>query len=210
MWQEPGYFSSAAGRFHARRLSPVRAPTDSHVKVIAISLLATLLAACGQGGSAGGKSLALLNPGFEEPAADGDIPGWNIVQHAGVGDYDVRVEPTGAFAGRGSLRISRLHMQAYGSLSQRIAVDGLVGRTVELSAMLKSLDVGARGWKLFANGEVPKALAYSPGLTGTSEWQRQSVRLKVTANMRNLTVGVTLLDGGTGWMDEVQLRAIEL
>ena len=175
---------------------------------VAIPLLAVFLAACGRGGNEGGHAIPLANADFEQTAGDGSIPGWDISQHAGEKAYDVRIEAEGAFAGHASLRMTRTREQVYGSVTQRVPALPLAGKTVEFSAMLKTQDVGTRGWKLLINGDAPRALAYSEGLTGTAGWQRQAVRMTVSPNVRNLTVGVTLLDGGTGWMDDTQLRVV--
>lgn len=181
----------------------------SPVKSIAIPALAIALSACGHGASDSGGAVTLVNADFEQTANDGSIPGWDVSQHAGTKAYEVRIEADGAFQGHGSLRMTRTHEQVYGSVSQRVAAKSLVGRAIEFSAMLRTRDVGARGWKLFISGNAPGTLAYSHGVTGTSGWQRQTVRLTVAPNVRDLSVGVILLDGGTGWMDNAELRVVD-
>ncbi|MGA9335895.1 MAG: hypothetical protein WBV39_16560 [Rudaea sp.] len=183
--------------------------------------IAAALAGCGQHGSApsgqtaapqktvASKAATLVNGDFEQPAAAGQIPGWQFLQHAGPKSYDIGIDDKVTFAGHGSFRIARTQQQFYGSLVQDIATAGLVGKTVELSAMLKTSEVGAGGWKLFVNGYLPRTLEYSPGLTGTHDWQRDSVRLKITPNMHRLTIGATLLDAGTAWVDNVELHVVD-
>ena len=49
---------------------------------------------------------------------------------------------------------------------------------------------------------------YSTPLTGTTDWQRATVRVKPAPGTTSVRVGITLLDAGSGWADEVQLKAI--
>ncbi|MEO8804208.1 MAG: hypothetical protein ABI304_11450 [Rudaea sp.] len=151
----------------------------------------------------------VVNGDFEQAASTGDFPGWQFLQHAGPKSYGVAIDSKVVFAGHGSFRITRTQPQVFGSLVQDLPIAGLAGKTVELSAMLKSSDVGVDGWKLFINGYTPNGLEYSPGLTGTHDWQRDSVRLKITPQMQRLTIGVTLLDAGTAWVDNVQFHVVD-
>lgn len=151
----------------------------------------------------------IVNGDFEQTATDGSIPGWDQVQHAGEKSYDMRIDADGAYQGRGSFHMTRTHPQVYGSLTQNIDVSAYAGKTVELSGMLKSRDVGPEGWKLFMNGNMQGTLEYSPAVTGTSDWQRQSVKLKLPAGARRLTAGVTLLDAGEGWADNIELKVVD-
>ena len=151
----------------------------------------------------------LVNPDFEQPvAADGGIPGWNQLQHAGPRSYAMSVDSEGAYAGRGSFHMVRTHANFYGSLTQMLDAKDYAGKTVELSAMLKAHGVGPGGWKLFINAQLPDTLKYSDGVTGDADWKRDAVRLEVPARATQLIVGVTLLDGGEGWMDDVALKVV--
>jgi hypothetical protein len=190
------------------------------VKNFIAIVVAALLAACGHSSdpaspkadSASTKSAStgpiptLVNGDFEQVAADGSIPGWTTLQHAGPQSYEMVIDPDGAYAGHGSFRMTRTQDQVYGTLSQDVAIAGAAGETIELSAMVKTKDVGPEGWKLMISGDRVHEL--SPAATGTSDWHRVSVRVQLPAATTGLTVGVTLLDKGSGWMDDVQLRAI--
>ena len=172
-----------------------------------------MLAACGNNAdsarpNAGSASTTatLVNGDFEQVAGDGSIPGWTTLQHAGPPSYEMVIDTQGAYAGRGSFRMTRTQDQVYGTLSQEVAITGKAGQTFELSAMVKTKDVGPEGWKLMISGE--RVREFSPTLSGTSDWHRVSVRVTLPAATTGLTVGVTLLDKGSGWMDDVQLRAI--
>ena len=156
------------------------------------------------------KVPTVANADFEQAGdGTGEIPGWHFLQHAGAKSYDTAIDSKVVFAGHGSFWVKRTLPQVYGSLVQDLALAGLVGKTVELSAMLKSDDVGPDGWKLFINGYSPNGLEYSPGLTGTHDWQHDTVRLKITPFMQRLTIGITLLDAGSGWADNVEFHVVD-
>ncbi len=189
------------------------------MKKLACLLAGLLLAGCGNHAengasvasdhSGGGTAVKLKNPGFEEPAKNDTIPGWLLVQHAGAPAYKVALDPDSPYAGKDSMRITRTQPQVYGSLIQRVDARNLVGKTVELTAMLRCKDVGPKGLKLLLSGGRPDTNRYSPALAGTKDWQRQTIRLKVPRTVQTLTLGVTLLDSGTGWLDDVQLRVVD-
>jgi hypothetical protein len=184
-------------------------PVKNFIVVIAVGMLA----ACGKSTdsahpNAGSASTVatVVNGDFEQVADDGSIPGWTPQQHAGAPSYEMVIDPQGAYAGHGSFRMTRTQEQVYGMLSQDVAIAGTAGETIELSALVKTKDVGPEGWKLMISGE--RVREFSPAATGTSDWHRVSVRVQLPTATTSLTVGVTLLDKGSGWMDDVQLRAI--
>lgn len=150
----------------------------------------------------------LVNADFEQAATEGGIPGWTMSQHAGPRSYEMRVDTIDPYAGHASFHMTRTQPQVYGSLTQSLDAGAYAGKTVELSAMLKTRGVGPRGWGLVVSADVPGALERSPGLTGDSGWTKDTVRLNVPANARRLTVGVSLRDAGDGWMDDVALKVV--
>lgn len=180
---------------------------------ILLSSLAALTA-CSQSqpGSAppsAGKAIAIINGDFEQTAADGTIPGWTPVMHADPGSFQVRIDAEGAHQGHGSLHITRVRDEPYGMIAQDIDATPYVGKTIELSAMSKTRGVGPNGWKLLLNGNVRNTLIYSTPLSGTQDWQRQSVSLKVTPLVHKVTIGAILLDAGDGWLDDVELKVVD-
>jgi hypothetical protein len=162
------------------------------------------LVACAKNMDAG-SALVLANAGFEETSGDGGIAGWTTVQHAGPTSYEMVVEEPAAYAGHASFRMTRTRDQVYGSILQDVSVDKS-GGLVELSAMLKTGEVGPQGWGLLL--QTPQLSKFSPKLVGTSDWQRVTVRATLPPGTTSVTIGATLLDGGSGWMDDVQLKAI--
>lgn len=186
-------------------------------------LAALLLAACGQGGpqeqaaapapakpsAPQASGAALVNADFEQTGTDDDVPGWFKTQHAGPQAYLMRIDPDEAYAGHGSFHMTRTLPQVFGSLTQTVDARPYAGKTIELSAMVKSKGVGPGGWKLFVDADLPNTLVYSPGLVGDNAWESESVRLKVPGIAERLVVGVTLLDAGDGWMDNVELKTVD-
>jgi hypothetical protein len=183
------------------------------VRNLVAIIIAAMLVACGKSvdspvskADAASNITTLVNGDFEQVAADGSIPGWVMLQHAGAPSYETVIEAQGAYAGHGSLRMTRTQDQVYGTLSQEVAITGVAGETFELSAMVKTKDVGAEGWKLMIYGD--RVRDFSPAATGDTDWHPVSVRVQLPAAANSLTVGVTLLDKGSGWIDQVQLKAI--
>lgn len=193
------------------------------MRILLLISTALLLAACGRGATPSQKAAAamspepargvpagaLIDPDFEQSSADGGVPGWNESQHAGPRSYRMWIDPVDPYAGHGSFHMARTLPQVYGSLTQTVDARPYAGKTIELSAMVKSKDVGPGGWKLFVDAGLPNTLVYSTGLTGDNGWKSESLRLKVPAIAERLVVGVTLLDAGDGWMDNVELKTVD-
>lgn len=188
------------------------------VRVQTIFLVSVALSACGNAGAPSGSAakaaesaavgtpITLANADFEQSADDGSIPGWMMLQHAGVPAYEMKIEADAAYHGKGGFRMTRTHEQIYGTLAQDIELPTPLSGEVELTGMVKSKDVGPEGWKLMLiAADVPE---YSQSLVGTNDWRRVSVRAKLKPNTRSLRIGATLIDAGTGWVDDIQLRAI--
>src|SRR4051812_16989826 len=177
-------------------------------------LAALALAACGNtehgngasGTPAAAGNITVVNGDFEQMSPDGDVPGWMTLQHAGVPAYEMAIEPTAAYSGHGGFRMTRTHPQEYGTLAQDIDLHAPISGELELSAMLKTRDVGPEGWRLTVIAGAPPA--YSTSITGTTDWQRATVRVKPAPGTPSVRIGITLLDAGTGWADDVQLKAI--
>ncbi len=175
------------------------------MKKLILIVTALALVACGKNADSG-RNIAVLNGDFEQVASGGGIPGWTLVQHAGPPSYDMAVEAEGAYAGKGSFRMTRTVEQFYGSIKQDVAVGKFAGQWLELSAMVKTRDVGPAGWKLMILG-IDKG-EFSPAFTGTSDWQRATIRVQLPNGVSTISVGATLLDAGTGWLDDVQLNVV--
>ena len=188
------------------------------VQKILIALMSTSLAACGNSGGGSASSpaaapapaaIAVANADFEKPLDGEDVAGWTLLQHAGVPSYKIGLDHDGAGQGQTSFRIERTHPQYYGSITQHIALKPYAGKTVRLSALTKTEGVGPAGWKLFIDAKVPHGLAYSSGQSGTSGWQTQSLDFKVPDQVGEVTIGASLLDAGTAWLDDVHIHVVD-
>jgi hypothetical protein len=201
-------------------MAAIRARGEFVVRNCRAGALLLLLAACsnpdatsspGQARTARAQRSAadipVANAGFEEPGTHDRIPGWTLSQHAGPQAYEMTQDATAPFAGRASFRMQRTRDQIYGLLHQEIAIDRLDGKTLELSAMARTSDVGTLGWVIYI--DVPGGRETSDALAGTTDWRELHVRAKVPTGTRKISIGALLLDRGTGWLDEVQLRVVE-
>ena len=176
-------------------------------------LLALACTACSHGGAdtsaSGGTPLTLVNPDFEQPANGADIPGWQFGQHAGAHAYEVSLDTDAPAQGKASLKIRRMLPQVYGSITQTLPLKGFAGKTVRVTAKMKSDGVGDKGWKLFMSARGQRTVNYSDPLTGTTPWKDVAIELKITPEVDELTVGASLLDAGTGWLDDVQVHILD-
>ena len=173
---------------------------------------AVLLAACAPDSGAGGATrviakIDVADAGFEEPGAPNRIPGWTLSQHAGVAAYEMTEDATTPFAGQASFRMRRIRPQVFGLLFQEVPIDPYAGKTLELSAMARTADVGPLGWVLYI--DVPGGREMAAPLTGTTDWRAVRVRVKVPPDAHQVSIGAMLLDGGTGWLDDVKLNVVE-
>ena len=162
------------------------------------------------GSAAWAAELAVINPGFEQPIdrrAD-----WRAVQHAGARAYDMGVDDKVSAEGKRSFRIKRYAEQVYAAVNQRIPAQGSGGRTVRFSAMLRTEEVGPKGWMLMVNylGESDRIIAQarSEPMTGTTPWRRVTLEKQIPTGTEMLVVGAMLLDSGTGWVDDVELSVL--
>lgn len=176
---------------------------------ISFTLLAPFAAATAQ-------SIKLANPGFEQkPAAGETIPSWRSHQHAGDPAYEFALDSAITAKGKMSFRLKRLHKQDYGALDQIIPARTLIGKEVEFSALIRTQDIGKRGFVLCINvidatGGIREQFRSKPRLTGTiDEWTPVSVRAKVSSGSREIEVGFLLIDGGTVWADEAALKIVD-
>ncbi|MEW8437212.1 MAG: hypothetical protein AB2689_03560 [Candidatus Thiodiazotropha taylori] len=156
-------------------------------------------------------SLPLKNPSFEE--SDQFVKGWGFSQHAGEPAYEVSIDTSDSTDGKHSYRIERKLVQAWGMINQWLPLDSAVGKSIKLSAMIKSEALGPKGFDLSlvfrkANKKFISEIA-SEIVTGSHEWQRLEVVAVVPAKTAHLQVTAVLNDAGTAWLDDVQLTLID-
>jgi len=158
------------------------------------------------------SDIKLVNPDFEDAMQGTEIPGWPAMQHGGVPAYETVVDKRRPSSGKQAARITRLTPEYYGLIHQRVPAPP-AGTIVEFSAALRTDEVGPLGWRIFIHfedgGYVISDVASEP-MTGTqTKWQRVTIRGPVPPHVRVVSVGAELLDGGTGWIDDVRLVAID-
>jgi hypothetical protein len=152
-------------------------------------------------------SLPLENPSFEQ--SDQFVKGWGVAQHAGEPSYIVSIDTTDSTDGKNSYRIERKLVQAWGMINQWIKLDNAVGKSIKLSAMIKSKALGPNGFDLNlvfrkANRKFISSIS-SEAVTGSNDWQRIEVTGVVPAGTAHLQVTAVLNDAGTAWLDDVRL-----
>lgn len=161
--------------------------------------------------------IVLQNPGFEMPGSNHSIPGWNTAQHAGEPSYDMTMDNVIAATGKQSFRMTQTNPQSYGAVEQHVAAPpDLIGKTMRLTAKMKTSKVGPNGWTLFlfvADRTDYVLTTYSSHpVVGTTDWQQLEVTGKVLPKTARFTVGAHLTDtgnGGVAWLDDVELQVIE-
>lgn len=163
------------------------------------------------------KMLPVANPGFEGGALD-EVQGWLLTQHTGEPAYEMELVEEAPHSGKRSFRMKRIHPEVYGLVSQSIRVQGFDGVTLELSASMRTQGVGPEGWalSLVFEGSPPGIFdtgilghARSEALVGDTTWQQVVLKTTVPPNTRLITLGASLSDAGTGWVDDVRLRIVE-
>lgn len=161
------------------------------------------------GSSVMATEIPLKNADFELPMAGLRIPGWSRTQHAGVRAYVVERDAERFAHGKHSIRMRRTTEQAYGMISQVVEAADLAGKPVELTAKLKTAEVGKKGWVMkmtFLRYSAIIDQVRATPVTGDAEWTEVAIRKDVPAGTTAIEIGFLLLDRGTGWADDVHLR----
>lgn len=163
-------------------------------------------------GSAIAAEIPLDNPGFEKPKIGKRLPGWSYSQHAGVRAYEVTTDTESFTKGKSSIRMLRRTEQVYGLITQQVDSEDLSDKPVELTAALKSENVGEKGWVLVLTfkrfSSILDQVRATP-VTGDTDWKDVVIRKVAPVGTNRIEVGFLLLDGGTGWADNVRLRTVE-
>ena len=177
------------------------------MKIAAFVPLALLLSV-----AARAETIELVNPGFEMPSTEGDpVPGWTAQQHAGEPAYEFAVDTKSFAKGKQAFRLTRLTPEEYGVLEQRIQLPKIAGQDLVFTALVRTKDVGPRGFTLCLNflsgdGGIMQQVMSTP-LTGTQgKWTPVKVSAKVPNRAFFVEAGFLLLDGGAVWADEASLK----
>jgi hypothetical protein len=99
-------------------------------------------------------------------------------------------------------------------INQWLPLDNAKGKTIRLSAMIKSENLGPDGFDLNlvfrnANRKVIGSIG-TKAITGTNNWQRVEVSGTVPAHTAHLQITAVLNDAGTAWLDDVQTSVTDV
>ncbi|MBS0321829.1 MAG: hypothetical protein JSR18_14895 [Proteobacteria bacterium] len=155
----------------------------------------------------------IANPGFEAPVSGGDFEAWTTAQHAGVHSYDFDLDTAIHYAGKHSMRITNVGPEPYGAFYQVLPAQSYRGKTLEFSGYIRTVNATGGGAQLTllarSSGAIlAHAFLDDPGVVGTHDWQRYSVRLKIPKDAQRVEVGGMLVGPGTAWFDTVMLSEV--
>jgi rhodanese-related sulfurtransferase len=102
--------------------------------------------------------------------------------------------------------------RGFAGFIQKIDAKGLTGRRIEMSAMVRSENVGRLAFLLIgaedAQGHtIGLARGDNDPITGTSDWRTALVGFHVPDDAADVIFGVSLVGAGTVWIDDVKLVA---
>ena len=177
--------------------------------MLKVVFLATLLLCAA---SVEATEITLKNADFEQPIVGNRIPGWSRTQHAGIRAYEITNDVASFAHGKQSVRMRRTVEQVYGLILQQVQSDAVAGKEVELKASLKTAEVGEQGWVMLINfmhhNNVIEQFRATP-VVGDSDWADVTLRKMAPPNTTAIEIGFMLLDGGSGWVDNVRVRTID-
>lgn len=155
----------------------------------------------------------LLNGNFEAVSDRGASTNWMNKQHAGKRAYEFRADTDHKHGGERSLRITRLSEEYWGGIEQYVPVTpDMIGKTVELKVWVRRSEVGKKGYRVrlgsWLNSMLLEVIKSEP-FAGDSDWVEHVQQLKIPENTTQLSVMVTLEDGGTIWVDDASLRVVK-
>lgn len=150
--------------------------------------------------------LLLANAGFED-----GLEKWET-SPTDAKDYEFVADTEIFHSGKQSVRIRSVAGEHGGAVYQVIPIAALRGKTIELSGWLKTDDVTSAGAALTLRAlGGARLLEYNvmrTPVTGTTDWKRYSIAVKVSKNASELEVGVTLNNKGTVWADDLELNVV--
>jgi hypothetical protein len=176
--------------------------------------LACIVAA--QPSAAAGALIALVNPGFESTTQGvrGDPEGWAAIQHAGPLSYTFKRDPDVRHGGGASLRVDNVGPEPFGAVFQQLPAAALRGKTVRMTAWLRTRGVTGSGT---GGGAVLTLQAMQSGallahehmattpVKGTTDWTRCEITLAIPRPADQVEIGAMLHGPGTMWLDDIEL-----
>lgn len=135
--------------------------------------------------------------------------------------FDVAIDAEAAHSGKFGAKIVARKSgvdtnRDYGRLRQSVTADAFRGRCARLTGWLRlnGVTAGSAGLFLRIDGDNPEQpLAFdnmtSWGLSGTTRWTKVEVTLPVPREAQRVVFGASLFGGGSVWVDDLELVAIE-
>ena len=161
-----------------------------------------------------GAPVTLVNPGFEstKPGVRGDPEGWTAIQHAGPLSYTFKLDTGVRHDGAASLRVDNIGSEPFGAVFQQLPAAALRGKTLRLSAWLRTRDAAGSGAVLTLQGMQGGATIAHNHMTtapvkGTTEWKRYEITLAIPRAADQVEIGAMLQGPGAMWIDDVVLEA---
>ena len=200
------------------------------MRSLAAGIIAFIACAAAHGQSAGpqppdapatrSQPVALANPGFEsrEPGKQGAPNGWWKLQHAGPESYVFELDPVDAHGGERSLRIVNTGPEPFGTILQTVPAAPHRGQTLRLAAWIRT--DGAKGNRYGAGAglilhamragyPIGRASMRKDAVSGTTDWKRYELTLKVPNDADAIEIGLTLYGQGMAWLDDVELVVVD-
>ena len=154
----------------------------------------------------------VINPGFESTVPgrrNNDPEGWFSHQHAGTLSYRFTLDTTNPRSGARSLRIENIGPEPYGAITQAIDGRPYRGKTVKLSAWMRTQGTENAALTLAAmSGGIPLAhnfMSEKP-VKGTTGWARYTITLPMPPATEFVEVGAMIQGKGSVWFDDVEVE----
>lgn len=162
----------------------------------------------------GATFVPLKNPSFNVDDK-GRFPGWAAMEHSQSGSYTFDADTTRAHSSPTSLRIRRIGAEPWGLVEQVITIPpDWLGKTVRLGGYLRTEGADGGGALLIqtrAAGGSPLTYDHMNAgrPTGTQDWKRYSVEVKIPKEAKGLMVGAMLDGNGALWVDDLSLVLVD-
>jgi hypothetical protein len=157
------------------------------------------------------RTIALKNPGFEEPAIERPCPvGWDCTMHANPQAFRFFLDGSAPASGKASLCIEPASQEPWGMASQGVFdMVPLRGARVRFSVAIRVDGVTGDGAGPYVM-TPGRPLAHDKRLiTGTQAWQRIAVEIEVPAGAPFIEFGVALEGRGRVCLDDALLEVVQ-
>ncbi|TWU56600.1 Regulatory protein BlaR1 [Rubripirellula tenax] len=148
------------------------------------------------------------NMNFEDVSDRGLPTGWG----GGGKGYDLSADKQNGRGGGASAHLASKDGGVFGTFTQCMSVDGLVGKRIELSGHIKSDVQGTGGLWMRVDGGKDKVLAFDNmgdrRIQGKTDWTPHSVVLDVPNTATGICFGFLMTGKGDLWGDDFLIRVV--